>query len=345
MTGTTSSGAPLISVVLCTYNGSRFLAEQLNSVLAQTHSNLEIIAADDGSSDDTVAILRGCAAGDSRIRIVVNVGNLGFDRNFERALSYSRGDLIATCDQDDVWLPDKLATLLAAIDGRSMAYCDSTLIDEHGQTLGYSMSQVVPMRSVDDPAPFAFGNCVSGHAMLFRRQLLDRALPIAPNFFYDWWLAAVAASVDGIEFCDRKLVLYRQHGANVTNERFAQMLHEAGINQGLSPNDAVITPAATRLPRERGHKLRYLRETEQRLAALARLPSRHQFFLAELHRLWSARESQWISPRLWGWMTRNKDRLLALTKMSQNERSRYCADFFWGVRIKRLTRRTAYATD
>lgn len=344
MTAAAKIDAPLISVVLCTYNGGRFLAEQLDSVLAQTHHHLEVIAADDASSDDTVAILRRYALDDPRIRIIANATNLGFDRNFEHALRHSRGEFIAPCDQDDLWLPDKLTSLVAAIDDRSMAYCDSTLIDEYGYELGYSMSQVVSMRSIEDPAPLAFGNCVSGHAMLFRRQLLDRALPIAPSFFYDWWLAAVAASIDGIEFCNRKLVLYRQHGTNVTSERFAQMLREAGVSQPRSLDDAVSLPA-TRRPRERGHRLRYLRETEQRLAALAQLTGRYQPFLVELHGLWLARESQWLSPRLWCWMTRHKDRLLALTRMSEEERARYCADFIWGVRTKRLTRRTAYASE
>jgi glycosyltransferase involved in cell wall biosynthesis len=335
---------PLISVVLCTYNGERFLAEQLDSILAQTHSNLEIIAADDGSSDDTVAILQRSASTDARIRILVSDENTGFDLNFERAFRHSTGDFIAPCDQDDVWLPEKLATLQAIIDGRSMAYCDSALIDEGGHALGYSMSEIVPMRSIDDPVPFAFGNCVSGHAMLFRRQMLERALPIAPHFFYDWWFAALAASLDGIEFCDRQLVLYRQHGANVTSERFAQLLRDAGLGQGEGGGATTAFPAMPQA-RKRGHRLRYLRETEQRLAALARLPSRHQSFLAELHRLWAAREAQWISPRLWRRISQNRDRLLALTPMSERDRSRYCADFFWGLRIKRLTRRTAYQNE
>jgi glycosyltransferase involved in cell wall biosynthesis len=312
-------------------------------VLAQTHSNLEVIAADDGSSDETLSILRRFGAGDPRIRILVNAENLGFNRNFESALRHARADFIAPCDQDDVWLPDKLATLAAAIEGRSMVYCDSALIDGHSRALGYSMSQVVPMRSMDDPAPFAFGNCVSGHAMLFRRQLLDRALPLAPNFFYDWWLAAVAASMDGIEFCDRRLVLYRKHGANATEERFAEMLRAAGVEQGPRDRETSIDLSRERGPREPGHKLRYLRETQQRLAALAKLPGRHQVFLSELLQLWSARESQWISPRLWRCMTRNKERLLALTTMSEKQRARYCADFFWGLSAKRLTRHKAYA--
>jgi hypothetical protein len=344
MKDATPNDSPLVSIVLCTYNGSRFLVEQMDSLLAQTYSNVEIIAADDCSSDDSVAILSRYADRDPRIQIIVNQANLGFADNFARALHRSRGELIAPCDQDDIWLPNKLATLVAAINTRSMAYCDSTLIDERGRTLGYSLSQVVSMMSIDDPAPFAFGNCVSGHAMLFRRELLDHALPIPANFFHDWWLAAVAASMSGIEFCNKSLVLYRQHGGNVTNERFAQMLDEAGLNQNREREAVRADTSQAQSPRKRGQKLRYLRETEQRLASLARLPGTHQHFLSELQRLWGARESQWISLRLWRLMTRNKDRLLTLTTMSGAERSRYCADFLWGLRTKRLTRNRAYSS-
>ena len=334
-----------VSVVIPTHNSSQWIASAVESVLNQTHANLEVVAADDASSDDTVSVLHRYAARDPRVRVMVNPRNLGFGANFERALRESRGGLIAPCDQDDVWLPSKLESLVAAMGARSMSYCDSTLIDEHGQPLGYSMSQVVPMRSFDDPAPFAFGNCVSGHAMLFRRQLLQHALPTPASFFYDWWLAAVAAAFTGIVFCEGQLVLYRQHGANVTNERFSQMLRESGADRELRGEDSAAVPGRAAPKRERGYRLRYLRETEQRLAALAQLPGAHQSFLGDLHRLWHARETQWISPRLWRRMRSNKDRLLALTQMSEKRRSRYCADFFWGLRTKGLTRKAAYTNE
>lgn len=335
--------APLISVVLCTYNGGRFLAEQMDSLLAQTYRNIEIVAADDCSSDDSAAILQRYAERDARIQIAVNPANVGFAANFQLALGRSRGALIAPCDQDDVWLPDKLAELAAAIDGRAMAYCDSTLIDERGRQLGHRMSNVVPMTDLDDPVPFAFGNCVSGHATLFRRELLDLALPVPAEFFYDWWLAAVAASTKGVGFCSRSLVLYRLHGNNVTNERLAEMIGEAGLGYVRHSDQAPASQHDRRSRRERGHRLRYLRETQRRLELLARLPGRQQGVLAELARLWSNRESQWVSPRLWLFMTRGKDRLLALTTMSEHQKSRYCADFLWGLRVKRLTRRRAYS--
>ena len=278
----------LVSIVLCTYNGSRFLAGQLDSLLAQTWPHFEIVAVDDGSTDDTVSVLERYAAQDARIRVVINPANLGFARNFERSVSLSRGAYIAPCDQDDVWLPGKIEALLAAIEGHSMAYCDSTLVDEHAVPLGHALSQVVPMHDLDDPLPLAFGNCVSGHAMLFRRSLLKVALPMPTGFFHDWWLATVAAATQGVRFCDRSLVLYRQHGGNVTDKRLKQMLVEAGRTVAAQPD---TTPLADK----RADKVRYLRDMELRLKLISELSGRHQAFATELLDLWRARELQWHS--------------------------------------------------
>ena len=340
------AGRPLVSIVLCTYNGSRFLAEQLDSLLAQSYPDIEIVAVDDNSADDTVAILTRYAEQDSRIRVVVNPVNLGFARNFESSFKLSRGAFIAPCDQDDIWLPEKVSALLVAIEGHAMAYCDSTLIGEVATASGHRMSQVVPMRSMDDPLPFAFGNCVSGHAMLFRRALLELAMPVPQGFFYDWWLAAVASAKGGVRYCDRSLVLYRQHGNNVTDTRLAQMLIEAGLS-GVPTSEVKAVPRkpvpdAVQPDRKRDRKLQYLRETEQRLKSLGELPGPHQPFTAELLRLWRARESQWISVALWRAMTSNQDRLLALTSMSGRKKARYCADFLWGLRAQRLNPKRAH---
>jgi Glycosyl transferase family 2 len=325
----------LVSIALCTYNGARFLSQQLDSLIAQTYPNIEIVVVDDCSTDDTLAVLNRYARLDPRIRITVNERNVGFARNFERVLHQCRGVYVAPCDQDDVWLPDKISTLAVAIGDSSLAYCDSTLINERGEPAGYRMSEIVPMLTTDDPVVFAFGNCVSGHAMLFRRDLLERALPAPQCFFYDWWIAAVAASAGGVVSCRRSLVLYRQHGGNVTDARLAEMVEEARL--------VAQRERSARRDRPRGRMLAHLRETEQRLAALARLPGRHQSFIARLHRLWCARERQWISPALGCFMARHRDRLLAITALSARKRKRYCRQFFWGVQLKRLTDQEAYA--
>jgi len=323
--GRRSTAEPvLVSIALCTYNGSRFLAQQMDSLLSQTHPLLEIVVADDASSDDTVAILEKYARLDPRVSVSVNPANLGFARNFECALARCRGTFIAPCDQDDVWLPDKISMLVAAIGEHPLAYCDSTHIDEHGNPTGPRMSDIVPMLSTDHPAMFAFGNCVSGHAMLFRRELIARALPVPAEFFYDWWIAAVAASAGGIVFRNHSRVLYRQHGSNITTGRLGEMMQEAGID---SPRRATA-PSVSAADR----KALYLRETGQRLAALARLPGPHQSFIAELHRLWTAREHQRLSLALGLFMTRHRKLLLALTQMSDKKQRRYCRQMFFGLR-------------
>jgi Glycosyl transferase family 2 len=324
----------LVSVALCTYNGGRFLGQQLQSILDQTYRNLEIVVVDDCSQDDSVAIATRFAAIDERIRVVRNSGNLGFKGNFEFALSLCSGELIAPCDQDDIWLPQKIAKLMTAIDGRALSYCDSALVDAQGGSTGVRMSSIVRMLSTDDPVPFAFGNCVSGHAMLFRRELLESALPVPVEFFHDWWIAAVAAGSGGIVFLPETLVLYRQHGGNVTDARLGEMMQDAGIR-------AQSRDEPSRRPRGAG--LQYFRETERRLAAIAGIPGPQQPFAAELHAAWRRREHQWFSPQLAALMLRHRPRLLRLANLSDRKARRYAKDLFLGLRMKRLTDAHAYS--
>jgi len=335
-----SGGTPLVSIALCTYNSHKFLVPQLESLLAQTYANIEIVVSDDASSDDTLALLEGYVRRDARVRVAANARNVGFGRNFENVIRNCRGAYIAPCDHDDIWLPDKVAALVAVIRDRQLAYCDSTLIDETGVSLERRMSDIVPMLSTDDPLSFAFGNCASGHAMLFRRELVNRALPVPEGFFYDWWIAAVAAAAGGVIYCPRSLVLYRQHGANITDARLAQMQVDAGLAPRRDPSAARSTDGAGKLgsdaSRRREDKLRYLREAQARLAALAQLTGPSQPFIARLHELWRARETQWVSPRL-GWlMLRNRKRLFAVTRLPERRQRRYCRRFFFGLRLARL---------
>jgi glycosyltransferase involved in cell wall biosynthesis len=318
-------GGPLISVPLCTYNGAAYLHEQLQSILTQTHSQLEVIAVDDQSSDDTVAILRACAGRDSRLRVVENATNLGPNRNFEQALRLCRGAFIAPADQDDIWAAEKLTTLLEVIGSATMAFCDSELVDAAGSPLNTAVSQQLRLGNIDDPAPFVFSNCVSGHAMLFRRELLDDALPVPEGLFYDWWLAAIAAGRGGITYTDRKLVRYRQHASSVTDLlRIRRLPHK---------------------PRPAGRHLRRRREIGRRLALLAAVPGRHQPFLQEFARLWENAERQWISAPLAWLMVRNRHRLHRLEYRSSAGLLTSSAKHLWGVRLKRLLQRRGYSPE
>lgn len=201
----------LISVALSTYQGARHLPEQLDSLLAQRGVELEIVAVDDGSDDATVDILAAYAARDHRLRWSVNPCNLGPTGSFERALSQCAGTWLAPCDQDDVWHPDKLATLHAAIGNHDLAYCDSEYVDAGGRPLGSRVSTEVRMLQGYRPLRFLFANSISGHASLLRRDLFAAARPIPHGVYHDWWLALCAAGRNGIVYLPQALVQFRRH--------------------------------------------------------------------------------------------------------------------------------------
>jgi glycosyltransferase involved in cell wall biosynthesis len=313
---------PLISVALCTYNGERFLRPQLDSLLGQDHAELEVVAVDDGSTDGTVAILEAYARRDPRVRLHRNAENLGYRRNFERALGLCSGELVAPCDQDDVWHPTKLRRLVAALGGAPAAYCDSQLVDEAGRPMGRRMSQLFAAGPIDDPAGFFFGNPVSGHAMLFRRALLERALPIPEGLFHDWWLAFVAAAEGGVGWCAEPLVDYRQHGTSVTDV-------------------ARLRSWGTR-PAGRG-TARYLAIAQRLRACSAYLAGRDGGLSAELLRLWLERADRFLCVSLPLLALRHRDRLYALQRPGRARRVREALSLAGGLRLKRLVQPRAYA--
>lgn len=202
-----------MSIALSTFNGERFLRAQLDSLLAQTVADIEIVATDDGSHDATPRILDEYAGRDARLRWSRNPGNLGPTRSFERAFSQCRGEFIAPCDQDDVWDARKLEVLLGAIEGVDLAYCDSEYIDADGATLGTRLSGHRHMLDGRDPLPLLFANTVSGHAMLVRCSLVDAIEPAPAGAYFDWWLALCAAGRAGVRYVPEPLVRFRRHDA------------------------------------------------------------------------------------------------------------------------------------
>lgn len=202
----------LISIALSTYNGSRYLPAQLDSLFAQRGVEIEVVAVDDGSSDDSTAILDAYAAR-GPLRWSRNPRNLGPTQSFARALSLCRGSLLAPCDQDDVWHPDKLAILTAAIGDHDLAYCDSEYVDGAGQSLGRRVSSHAAMLEGRQPLAFLFANSVSGHASLLRRELFEAASPFPDGIYHDWWLALCAAGRGGVKYVPEPLVQFRRHDA------------------------------------------------------------------------------------------------------------------------------------
>jgi glycosyltransferase involved in cell wall biosynthesis len=309
--------APLLSVALCTYNGAPHLGDQLESLFAQTWPNLEIIAVDDASTDATWTLLQQATEREPRLKILRNNVNLGFAANFERALSLCRGEFIAPCDQDDIWQPNKLETLMAAIGPHTLAYCDSALVDERSQALGMRVSDRVRMVQGSDPLAFAFWNCVSGHAMLFRRELLALALPAQGVRFHDWWLAFVAASTGSITYIAEPLVAYRQHARSQTD--------------------------VSRLRSQRSNSVDKSLERVAWLQALSRFPSAHQALFQQMHRLAADRQNQWFCPAWWRLLNAHAARLMAINRRESFRR--FAIKQFFGMRWRSGQRRPLNANS
>lgn len=208
---------PLISIALCTYNGSAFLREQLDSVIGQQYTHWELVIVDDCSTDSTHAILEEYAAKDARISLHYNQQNLGYNKNFEKALRLCRSELIAICDQDDIWHPAKLEKQVQLIGDHALVYHDSEFIDAGGRTMNRRISDKLNFYRGDAPEVFLFLNCVSGHSILLKKSVLQKSLPFPDDFHYDQWLAFNAACLGTIDFVPQPLVKYRQHSTNNTD--------------------------------------------------------------------------------------------------------------------------------
>jgi glycosyltransferase involved in cell wall biosynthesis len=206
---------PLISIVLCCYNGERFIKQQIDSLLSQTYPNIEIIISDDASTDGSVKILEDYK-GDPRVQLIFQPTNLGPSKNFEFAVQKTRGEVIAFSDQDDIWLPEKVERLYSAIGDSYLVYCDSELVNEKGEKLNKKISDLKRMYTGNETAGFILFNVVWGHAMMIKRDLLELVLPIPGGIPHDIWIAFKAATITGIKYLDIPLTLYRQHESAAT---------------------------------------------------------------------------------------------------------------------------------
>ena len=211
------SNLPLISIAMCTYNGSRYLREQLDSLVYQTYPNLEISIFDDCSKDDTVAIVQEYASKFPMIKLHQNPVNLGYQENFAANFKACQGEFIAPCDQDDIWALDKIEKLYNILEDHILVYHDSELIDGDGKSMGIKMSSKLNFVKGKNPNSFLFFNCVSGHSMLFRKVLLEHIFPFPKKGFYDHWMVYVASHYGSIDFKNECMVSYRQHQNSITD--------------------------------------------------------------------------------------------------------------------------------
>ncbi|MBL6904647.1 MAG: glycosyltransferase family 2 protein [Gammaproteobacteria bacterium] len=259
-----------IAVLLSTYNGERFLGEQLNSLLAQSYSNFILVVRDDGSSDGTVAILEGYAlANPGQIHLLPRDDeNKGASGGFAFLIDYVLQNKTAIglesaymmfCDQDDTWFPDKIEKQVAAMidaeaDGDSaqavLVHSDLEVVSEQNTVIAKSLIRYqgleIERNSFEN---LVISNLVTGCTALINEALAAKALPIAANaIMHDWWLGLIAAAFGRIVYMDMPLVHYRQHGNNTIGAK--EFTKVSAVNMSLwrriltrKPNDHLVEVA------------------------------------------------------------------------------------------------------
>ena len=212
-----------ISVAIASYNGEKYIEEQIRSIINQSYPVNEIIVSDDGSSDKTVEILNRIK--DKRIIVIQNNGRKGYCGNFENALKKCTGDYIFLADQDDLWMQNKVQSFIDFIEKYPSASCifsDGILIDENDNQLLGEMNHTIHEssemlwldrnkyleRAVSQPLANGMAICIS-------KKLLESALPF-PDIkgSHDQWLIFCSLCLDTCYYLNKKLVKYRLHGNN-----------------------------------------------------------------------------------------------------------------------------------
>jgi len=228
----------VIDILLATYNGEKYLSEQIDSILAQTISDWKLLIRDDGSSDQTQEIINHYVKQfpDKIIYIVDTNKNLGVTRNFERLMKHSTAPYIMFCDQDDIWFSDKIEKSLQKLqtmeqqygaDIPLLVYTDLAVCNQEGTLIAKSFwkyqggNPSLPL----DHAKALVQNNATGNTFIFNRDLCDQALPFSPDtVMHDWWVALITLYLGKIDYLTDQTILYRQHNANVSGSKGKSIL-------------------------------------------------------------------------------------------------------------------------
>ncbi|MBE6782937.1 MAG: glycosyltransferase family 2 protein [Ruminococcaceae bacterium] len=204
-----------ISVALAAYKGEKFITEQLESIVFQLKDCDEIIVSDDLPGGETEQIVRAFAEKDARVKYI-HGPQKGLIKNFENAIKHCTGDYIFLCDQDDVWLPDKVEQVTAKLDegfmlvlhnamvtDEKLTIKDTSFFKSHGTKTGFTANLLK--------------NSYMGCCMAFSRDLCGRILPFAENLpMHDQWIGLLAEKTGKVCLVEKPLILYRRHGSNMT---------------------------------------------------------------------------------------------------------------------------------
>lgn len=215
-----------VNILMATYNGEKFLAQQIESIQKQIFKEWNLLIRDDGSSDKTCDIIRNFTAKDSRIRFINENEhhNLGVIKSFFTLVNYEVADFYFFSDQDDVWLPEKLSVSLEAAKHKAsdvplLVYTDLKVVNQELNILQDSMIRAQSHHANTTLLPELTENTVTGGTMMINHALAEKWFTPNDILMHDWFLALLAASLGEIIYLDLPTQLYRQHDNNVLGAR------------------------------------------------------------------------------------------------------------------------------
>ena len=222
-----SAQSPLtISIAMCTYNGARFLPEQLDCLAKQSRLPDEVVICDDCSSDNTADILNAWSKSvPFSVKIVQNEKNLGYAQNFAKAISLCSSDVIFLSDQDDIWTPDKLEKMTSVFNDRpevGAVFCDGLCVDSEGNSLNRLVSDIAyPGMLYGRPyylywKPVSKGMHFFGCCCAIRKSVWDKIAPLPESFTHDLWIFLTAQAISEIVYLPDTMTHYRLHENNTS---------------------------------------------------------------------------------------------------------------------------------
>ncbi len=229
-----------ISVVVCTYNGERFISQQIESILNQSMPPDEIIISDDCSTDTTVNIINDYAKQNQFIRFFQSEKNLGFIKNFEKAIGLATGEILFLSDQDDIWFYKKIETMITKFIEHEqvvLIYSDACITDSGLKPTKHTLFERRKNLMLDKTRSACMlisGVGINGCTMAFRSSLKDFIFPIKSGWGHDHWIAFIAHAVKSVMPIDQPLMYYRRHETNAGNDALLEggrlKVWKSGIN-------------------------------------------------------------------------------------------------------------------
>ena len=240
-----------VDILLATYNGEKFLKEQIESLLNQTYTNIQIIISDDCSTDGTRAILKDYE-NNNKITIYYQENNLGYVKNFEFLLKKVESNLYMLCDQDDFWKQEKVEKTVEKMQKENvdLVFGDLEVVDENLNLLYPSYNKYMHLahkieKYCKDYRLQYLYNCMTGCTMMSKKKFLDKILPLPINSKYmihDYWIGLIVSLNGKVGYLDKPYILYRQHGKNqVGTKKASQTANHLDTVRNLSIDTRIGT--------------------------------------------------------------------------------------------------------